>query len=473
MLEPLRRTCSQAPSLLAGLLLSLVVLVATGCQTPSTTQNSGPSIQFAKYHLDNGLTVVLHEDHNLPRVAVNLWYAVGGKDEEPGRSGFAHLFEHLMFMGTSEVPRGVFDHVIEIAGGNNNATTSPDRTNYFENGPANMLETFLFLEADRMTRLGPDMDQERLDLQREVVRNERRERYDNQPYGQSFLEFWHLMYPDGHPYYEPVIGSHEDLERASLDDVKSFFAKYYVPANCCLVVAGDFDSSEAKVWIQKYFGPIPKRPAPPRTRSEPVKLEGEVSKTLEDNVKLARTSLIYHSPAFYAEGDADLDVVASLLGQGKTSLLYRRLITEKKLAKDVVAYQRSMELGSNFVIVATARKGVDLEMLEKEIDAVVAEFLESPQVQEEVDRARSSIEVSFWHQAEPLADRADLLNQYQYYFGDPGAIQVDMERYEKVTPDSAHDWAKRILLSKGRVVLRVVPAREKPADKESPAPSSS
>jgi zinc protease len=453
------------------MLLLVCLVTSPGCQTsPSQTatsrverpagEDAGPAIEFERYQLDNGLTVILHEDHDLPRISVNLWYYVGSKDEEPGRSGFAHLFEHLMFMGTSTVPRGVFDHVIETAGGNNNASTSPDRTDYYENGPANMLETFLFLEADRMKSLGPDMDQERLDIQRGVVRNERRQRFEIEPYGPAFLAYWPMLYPEGHPYFEPVIGSHEDLERATLDDVKSFFAKYYVPANCSLVVAGDFESADAREWIQKHFGPIPTQPAPPRVTTKPVTLDEEATKTIEDQVSLSRTYIVYHSPAFYKPGDADLDIVANVLGQGKTSLLYNHLVTEKKLANDVVAFQRSMELGSNFFIIATAREGVDIEVLEKEIDSTVKEFLEKPIEHEDVDRALSSIEVSFWHEAEDLSARAGLLNLYEYHFDNPGAIQQDRERYQNVTPESAMRWARQVLRSKGRAVLRVVPQAE-------------
>ena len=449
-----------------AILLSLVCLLALpSCGTLATAGgNSGeepPAIEFETYKLDNGLTVILHEDHDLPQVAINLWYYVGSKDEEPRRSGFAHLFEHLMFLGTSRIPRGVFDRVIETSGGANNASTSPDRTNYYESGPANMLEPFLFLEADRMKSLGPDMDLAGLDQEREVVRNERRERFEIQPYGQAFIEMWPLMYPKGHPYFEPVIGSHEELESASLDDVKSFFAKYYVPANCCLVVAGDFDPADARRWIEQYFGVIPAKAAPPRTRAAPVTLERAVRKTLDDDVQLARTYMLYHSPAIYEPGDADLDIVARGLGQDKTSFLYRRLITEKQMATEVVMFQRSMELGSNLVVIATARPGVTLDAREKEIDAAIAEFLATPLEQEEVDRARSGLEVSFWHGAEALSERADLLNHYQYHFGDAGAIGRDMERYHAVTPESAMEWGRRILGQKGRVVLRVVP---KPKD---------
>jgi len=281
-------------------------------------------IPFTRYRLPNGLLVILLEDHRLPLVAVNLWYQVGSKDEPAGRSGFAHLFEHLMFMGTDGVPYPQFDAMMERAGGWNNATTSEDRTNYFESGAKNLLPTFLYLEADRMATLGVSMTGEKLGAQRDVVRNERRQSYENRPYGKAFLELPRLLYPEGHPYREPVIGSHEDLERATVDDVKDFFGKFYFPGNASLVIAGDFDPEAARLGVEKCFGALPCRPAVERKRDyPPARIDAPIRVTIRDEVELSLTLSVWHSPAAYQEGDADMDVIALILGSGNSIRLYR------------------------------------------------------------------------------------------------------------------------------------------------------
>jgi predicted Zn-dependent peptidase len=438
----------------------LLTVSESGCElrpSPAPPSAAAPSIPFEAYRLENGLTVILHQDHRLPLVAVNLWYHVGSKDEVPGRSGFAHLFEHLMFMGTRQVPEGGFDRIMERHGGANNATTSQDRTNYFETGPANLLQTFLYLEADRLRTLGQDITQEALDRQREVVRNERRQRTENEPYGKVDLVMWPLLYPEGHPYHQPVIGSHEDLERASLDDVRSFFASFYVPSNATLAVAGDFDAGQAKKWVRDYFAAIPPGAPPRRAAPAPAALERSMVRTVPDRVELPRTHLIVHSPASYAEGDADLDVLASILGEEKSGRLYRRLVYEKPLAQDVEVAQWSALLGSVFVIQATARPGVDLDAVEAEIEAVLRELPAQPPTPQELERARNGIETLFWRSLESVGRRADLLNRYQFHFGDPGAIGRDLARYARVTSASVKRWLERTVLNTPRLTLRVVP----------------
>ncbi len=434
------------------------ILVPLIAATPLAAAD-GPTIPFERYRLDNGLTVILHEDHRLPVVAVNLWYRVGSKDEPPDRSGFAHLFEHLMFMGTRSVPVGEFDRVMERSGGSNNATTSQDRTNYFESGPSNLLETFLFLESDRLRTLGRDITRKKLDLQRDVVRNERRQNYEDRPYGKAYLEMAPSLYPPGHPYHHPVIGSHEDLENATVEDVRQFFARFYVPANVSLVVAGDFEPARARAWIQKYFGDIPAGAEPEHAVAAPVRLDQPSLRTIEDQrVQLPRTMLLHHSPPFYADGDADLDVLGSVLGDEKTGRLYRRLVYEKELAQDVSAGQWSSMLASVFVIQVTARPGVELEAIEREVDDVIKGLRDDPPTERECARARNGIEMSFWHGVESVASRADLLNQYQFYLGDPGALARDIERYRKLTPRSVLRWSDEVLRPDGRVTLRIVPA---------------
>jgi zinc protease len=417
-------------------------------------------VPFTRHELSNGLTVILHEDHRLPLVAVNLWYHVGSADEPPGRSGFAHLFEHLMFMGTEKVPYPGFDTIMESQGGSNNATTSSDRTNYFESGPRHLLETFLFLEADRMASLGASMTLEKLDTQRDVVRNERRQSYENRPYGKAQLEVPERIYPPGHPYRSPVIGSHEDLERASLDDVKEFFRRFYFPGNASLVIAGDFDPAEARVLVEKHFGVLPGRPpAEGSPRPAAARLEKEVRATLEDQVEIPLSMLVWHSPALFEEGDAELDMLAQILGGGKASRLYRALVYEAKLAQDVSAYQSSKRLGSEFRISAHALPGVSQDAVEAGIDREIARLREEGPTEREVERARNQIETSFWEEIQSISGRADLLNRYQFHLGDPGAIERDRARYRAVTPGKVKRWAQEVLHPGARLVLRVVPDR--------------
>jgi len=420
-------------------------------------------ILFKRYQLPNGLTVILHEDHRLPLVSVNLWYYVGAKDEPRGRSGFAHLFEHLMFMGTEKIPYPQFDVAMEKFGGSNNATTSRDRTNYFETGPKNLLETFLVLEADRMAALGASMTQEKLDAQRKVVRNERRQSYETRPYGKAYLEIPGRIYPEAHPYHNPVIGSHTDLERATVEDVKEFFKHFYYPHNATLVVAGDFDPAEARKLVEKYFGvlsfgssaSLPERKAASKVPA--ARIQGTLRATIPDSVELPLSIFVWHSPAFYKDGDADMDILASIVGGGKSSRLYRSLVYDKKLAQDVSAYQSSGYLGSEFHLHAYARPGVSQDEIEREIEGEIERLKKEGPTQREVERARNTIETSFWKTIESLGKRADLLNQYEFYYNDPGAIAKDRARYEAVTPASVQKWAQEALKADARLILRVVP----------------
>jgi zinc protease len=417
-------------------------------------------IPFTRHELPNGLTVILQEDHRLPLVAVNLWYHVGSADEPKGRSGFAHLFEHLMFMGTAKVPYPGFDTIMESQGGSNNASTSADRTNYFESGPRHLLETFLYLEADRMASLGSSMTLEKLDTQRDVVRNERRQSYENRPYGKAQLEVPERLYPEGHPYHSPVIGSHEDLERASLDDVKEFFGRFYFPRNASLVIAGDFDPDAARSLVKKYFGVLADRPpleGPPKP--EPFRIAREIRTTLEDQVEIPLSILVWQSPAVFDEGDAEMDILAGILGGGKASRLYRALVYEKKLAQDTSAYQVSKRLGSEFRITVYSLPGVSQDAVEAGIDQEIARLREEGPTEREVERSRNQIETAFWEEIQSVSGRADLLNRYQFHLGDPGAIERDRARYRAVTPERVKSWAQTILRPDARLVLRVVPAQ--------------
>ncbi len=423
---------------------------------------SAEAVPYEKYTLPNGMTVILHEDHTLPMAAVNTWYYVASKDERPGRSGFAHLFEHLMFMGTKRVAGSDFDNIMEAGGGWNNASTSEDRTNYYEMGPAELLPTLLWLEADRLEDLGKNMTQEKLDKQRDVVRNERRQSYENRPYGKADLRVYELMFPEGHPYHIPVIGTHEDLEAATVDDVKNFFAIYYVPSNASLVVAGDFNPDEVKPLIADLFGTLPRGSDVIHATAEPVQLDRVIRVTETDDVQFARTIMVYHSPAHFASGDAEMDLAAAVLSSGISSRLYQKLIYENKLAVDVTAYQSSMLLGSLFYIEATAEPGVSQDKLEAAIDEVIQQFATNGPTKAELERERAQIEFRSLNRRQSLLGRADLLNAYQFFFGEPDSFQRDLDRYRHATTEDVRSWAAKTLTPDRRLILRVVPNLKTP-----------
>ncbi|WP_437838073.1 M16 family metallopeptidase [Sorangium sp. So ce1153] len=414
-------------------------------------------VPFTKYALKNGLTVILHEDHALPIVALNLMVKVGSRFEEPGRTGFAHLFEHLMFMGTRRVPTKQFDAWMEAEGGWNNAWTSEDRTAYHEVAPAHALPLLLWLEADRFASLADSMDAAKLNAQRDVVRNERRQTSENEPYGKVELLMPSLLYPQGHPYHHPVIGSHEDLQAATVGDVTAFFRRWYVPNNVSLVVAGDFDPQRARDVIERYFGGIPGQPVPAATAPAPVKLKGVVRETIEDNVNLPKVVMAWHSPARFAPGDAELDLLATVLEQGKASRLYKALVYDKELAQEVSAAQGSGDLASTFTVEAIARPGVPLEKLEAAIDAELARLRDARVSREELDRAKNQYETAFVTALESVAGRASMLNRYETWTGQPGFVEQDLKRYRDVTAESLQAQAKSTLDPDARVILRVVP----------------
>src|SRR5262249_24246544 len=424
-------------------------------------------VPFQRTVLPNGLVVIFHEDHTLPHVAVNLWYHVGSKDEQPGHTGFAHLFEHLMFMGSKHVPydldkgAGLFDLIMEAQGGTNNATTAYDRTNYFEEGPSQLLETFLWLEADRMATLSQTLSQEKVDRQRRIVQNERRETVDNRPYGVAEESIDEEVFPPGHPYHHSVIGSHEDLERSTVDDVRRFFDTYYVPGNASLVVAGDFDTATARKLVERYFGWIRRPPPPPPPTAAPVHYTKQRERTFTDRVRLARTYLIYHAPADYADGSAECDVFARILGGSKSSRLNRKLRLEQQLAQSVVVTCESRKLAGLLMVEATALPGRTLESSEAGVDAEIDRLRKEPPAAIEVARAVAGIEQALAQGIEPLIERADQLNAYEEHFHDPGRFDWDRERYRKVTPDGVAELARQVLDPGDRVVIHVVPEEQK------------
>jgi predicted Zn-dependent peptidase len=420
-------------------------------------------VPFERTVLPNGLVVVIHEDHTLPHVVVNLWYHVGSKDERPGHTGFAHLFEHLMFMGSKHVPydldkgAGLFDLIMEEQGGSNNATTTNDRTNFFEEGPSQLLETFLWLEADRMATLAQTIDQEKVDRQRKIVQNERREDVDNRPYGTAEEAIGEEVFPEGHPYHHSVLGSHEDLERSTAADVRGFFDSFYVPANASLVVAGDLDTAAARRLVERYFGWIQRPPPPPPPAPASVGQAGPRTRTFTDRVRLARTYIVYHAPADFADGSAECEVLARLLGGSKSSRLNRVLRLEKQIAASVSVYCETRKLAGLLNVVVTARPGHGLDEIERTVDAEIERLRREPPAAVEVERAVAGIEMAMAQGIEPLADRADELNAYEEHFHDPGRFDWDLERYRKVTPAAVAALAQRILDPADRVVLRVVP----------------
>lgn len=414
-------------------------------------------VKVEKYRLPNGMTVILHEDHSLPMATINIWYKVGSKDEPPRRSGFAHLFEHLMFMGTKRVPNGQFDQIMEAGGGNNNASTAEDRTNYFSQGPANLLPTLLWLDADRLEDLATAMDQKKVDLQRDVVKNERRQNTENTPYGKAYEAINAIMFPAGHPYDHSVIGSMQDLDNASVQDVKDFFNTYYVPNNASLVVAGDFKPADIKPLIEKWFGTLPRRNDPPRRLTPALPALGVQRSTMVDQVQQAKTLMVWHSPAAYHEGDAEMNIAASVLSNGLTSRLYDRLVVKDKLATDVSAFQESRILGSLFYVDATAAEGVDQSKLEAAIDEEIQRLAKSGPTKDELQRIVAQIEYGTLSGLESIQRKADKLNEYEFYFGEPNSFKRVLDVYRHATPTGVRDAVKKTLDLNNRLIMRIIP----------------
>jgi predicted Zn-dependent peptidase len=361
-----------------------------------------------------------------------------------------------MFMGSKNAPYPSFDAIMESWGGHNNGTTSNDRTNYYEIGPRNLLETFLWLEADRLATLAEVITEEELEKQRKVVLNERRQSYENRPYGRTELRIPEIMYPGEHPYHWPTIGSQADLEAASVDDVRRFFERFYRPANASLTIAGDFDPAEARRLVERYFGWLPAREAPARPAPAAPVLDGDREETLTDRVQLPRLRLCWHSPALFTRGDADLDLAAHVLGGGKSSRLYRSLVFDKRITQDVFAYQGSQMLGSLFHVGATAKPGQDLPVIQSAVDEQLQRFAAEGPTAAEIDRARNTHLSDFYKSLDHLQTRADLLNHYQYLLGDPGGVERDVARYEAATPASVRDAFAAVLKTR-RLSMRTVP----------------
>jgi predicted Zn-dependent peptidase len=484
----------------AGLLLSWAWASAAPARAPAAAappSEAEPTLPFEKYTLANGLEVILHEDHRVPEVAVDVWYKVGSKDEEPGRTGFAHLFEHLMFQGSKHVAEDKHFAYLQKAGASNaNGTTSEDRTNYFEVVPANRLELALWLESDRMGFLldRPGL-KEAFDGQRDVVKNERRQRIENRPMGLVGKVSIEALYPPDYPYHHEVIGSMEDLSLATLDDARRFFNRWYGPNNAALVLAGDFDPARARALVEQYFGPIPTGTAvttvpdhvtsqAPGTGANPApgspsgaaasagtrpagaptmpRLDREVRIEMEAKIQQPQLFIDYLTPASLTEGDHEMDLIAQILGGGKASRLYRRLVYDMQIAQSVSAAEQSQLLNSVFELAASPMPGHSTEEIRAVIDEELARLASVPVEAEELARAKNQIEFDTLRNLEPLLARAERLQSYNQLAGDPGQLSADLAAYRAVDPAAIQRAAARFLSRRGRVLIDVAPNPQAP-----------
>ncbi len=467
---PLRPATAVAPS------ASATASAARPASATATTANGPFSLTAERYTLPSGMTVLLRRDPSVPRVVVSLWFSVGSRDEAPGRTGFAHLYEHLMFMGTRNVPDNRFDAIMESEGGGNNATTSTDRTFYFDFGPSHLLPTLLWLEADRLTNLPDTMTDEKVRLQREVVRNERRQSYENRPYGTAELRISSAMYPAGHPYSWPIIGSHEDLIAASTSDVKQFFYKFYTPSNATLAVVGDFNPEEAKRLINTYFGWMPKRPKPVspslQTGVPQMVVPVEQKITVEDQVTLPRVYVLWHAPATGSPEFGEAVLLGDVLGKGKASRLYRRLVVDLKLAQSVEVEVEPQQLGSILGLTVTAQQGVTAERLSQAVSEELAAFVSAPPSSDEILRARNVRLVDLARELETPLGQSLWLQQLHAWLGDQNALPQIVGKLQSATPEILQQRAQDLGIGDGyrRLEIQVVPRQAQA--KEAPKPAA-
>ncbi|WP_434385086.1 M16 family metallopeptidase [Melittangium boletus] len=431
------------------------------------------ALPFEKYTLPNGLEVLLARDAKLPVVAVNIWYHVGSYEEQPGRTGFAHLFEHMMFQGSKHVPDDVHIGLLEQLGATDlNGTTSFDRTNYFETVPSNQLATALWLESDRMGFLLDALDEKKLRTQQEVVKNERRQTLETRPYGLAQEKLWQTLFPAPHPYFGKIIGSMADLDAATVDDVKAFFRTWYTPANATLAIVGDFDPAQARALVEKYFATLQGSARPARPQVAPLtRAREQVIRHDEKVGTLPLVSMAWLSPPYLTEGDAIADVLANVLGTGKSSRLYKHLVVDKGLAQSVSANQQSLGAQSVFTVEAVARPGVSSDALAKELDVVLDTLRREGPTPAELDQARTRFETQMLAGLQSVGSfggKADVLQTYNHHKGDPGFLMGDLERYDAVTPESVRAFMRESLQPQQRVVLHAVPSA--PAAGSPPAP---
>jgi len=437
---------------------------SSGAPAPAARMNvppQDPQIPFEKYKLDNGLEVILMQDQSVPLAYVSVWYHVGSGDEVPGKSGFAHLFEHMLFQGSKNVGTDKHFEILKNIGATTvNGSTNSDRTNYFELVPSNQLETALWLESDRMSHLLENLTRESLDNQIEVVRNERRQSYDNRPYGKALFAEYEAMYPEGHPYRHLTIGKHEDLAAASVDDVKNFYRTWYVPSNATVVVGGDFDVATAKDLVKKWFGSFPASKKPDVvTIPAPTVAATEVAVT-DPFAKQRQIQYVWHSPANFGAGDAELDIAADALGRQGTGRLYRILVHEKQLAQDVSASQGGMQFSGLFEITVNLRTGADAGEARKIIDAEVDRLRREAISDRELARAVTRFESGAVYSMESLLRRGERLQAYNHFLGNPGSLTWDLDRYRTTSADAVRATVAKYLDDAHRVVIVTTPAPE-------------
>lgn len=423
----------------------------------ATTQLSAQNVQVERYTLPNGLRVVLNEDHSTPLVAINIWYHVGSKNERPGRTGFAHLFEHMLFSGSQHVAKNEHFGYVQSVGGIINGSTNFDRTNYYETVPSNYLPLVLWLESDRMGWFLPALDQEKLDIQKQVVKEERRQRYDNVPYGTWIENLLQRLFPEGHPYRHPTIGYMPDLTAAELEDVREFFRTWYTPNNAVLTLVGDFDRQQARELIERYFGPIPRGPEPQRVQIAPVQLQTEQRGVVEGSVQLPRVYRAYHIPAFGQPDWIAADLLSGILTGGKASRLERSLVLEQQIAQDVNSFAWPAESTGIFIISATPKPGIEVAAVERALDAEIQRLVQNGPTADELQRVKNRSEADLANQLGRFSSRADVLSMMETFFGDANEVNRMPARYDAVTADQVRSVASRYLVAANRVAVEFVP----------------
>ncbi|MCA1641306.1 MAG: insulinase family protein, partial [Acidobacteria bacterium] len=442
-------------------------------QASASAPGALPPINFTEFRLQNGLRVILHRDTSTPIVGVNLWYHVGSKNETPGKTGYAHLFEHMMFQGSKSYDDDYFKPIQE-AGGILNGSTNTDHTNYWEVVPSNFLELALFMEADRMGGLLDVLNEAKLANQRDVVKNEKRQNYDNRPYGLVGARINEILYPKNHPYHWLTIGSLDDLTAVSIDDIKGFFRRYYTPNNASLAIAGDFDPAEARRLVEKYFGAIPRGPEVTKPEAPQVAIDGVKRVEMEDRVTLPRLYMVWHTVPQYTADEPALDGLASVLGIGKSSRLYKSLVYERQIAQDVFAFNNASELAGTFRVTATAKPGKTLAELEGAINEEIEKLKQEPPTPEEAERAYNGLEASYIYGLQNVGDfggKNDLLNQYATFLGKPDYFREDLARYRRVTREDVKRVANQYL-GDNRLVVTVKPRERGRTAANAPVPES-
>jgi zinc protease len=438
---------STAPPLAA--LVGLLMISAS-------TVAAQPTLQIDQYRLPNGLTVILHEEPSVPVTAVQVMYHVGSKNEKLKRTGFAHLFEHVMFKGSEHIADGEHFKLLQEIGANINGSTTEDRTNYFEVVPSNYLELALYMESDRMGFLLPALTQSKLDNQRDVVKNERRQNYDNRPYGTAYEKIARALFPEGHPYSWPVIGYMEDLSAAALDDVKEFFRLYYAPNNACLVIVGNFDPKQTREWVEKYFGPIPEGKPIDRPQVQAVTLKEDKRMVFEDKVQLPRLFMDWPSAPMQTREDAVLDVLTDILSAGKNSRLYKSLVYDRQIAQSASASQNGSEIAGIASIDVTAKPGRSLTEMESAVDGVLADVMNKGVTEKEIQTSLNNKEAQLVRRQATVLGLASVLATYHTLTGDAQNFNREMDRFKGISPEEVQAAAKKVFGGK-KVVLSIVP----------------